>query len=126
MWIETVSSDVGELPSLRRRAIAHLQDLGASGDLDLIAVLLSELTANAARHAPGPRSISVTVARGVARVEVRDCSSDLPRVLDVDPTRVGGNGMRLVDGLAERWGVDREGQGKVVWFEVPITQATPA
>lgn len=123
MWIETVSSEVGAVSSLRRRAITHLEDQGITGDLDLVAVLLSELAANAARHAPGPRSITVTVDGGVVRVEARDGSTDLPRVLGVDPTRVGGNGMRLVDGLAARWGAEVEGRGKVVWFEAPVTPA---
>lgn len=122
MWIETVSPDVGGLSALRRRAMAHLADEDVTGDLDLIAVLLSELIANAARHAADPRTLTLVVGDHVVRVEVRDGTPDLPRVLPVDPTRVGGNGMRLVDGLASRWGAEADGQGKVVWFEVPISR----
>jgi hypothetical protein len=37
--------------------------------------------------------------------------------LPADPTRPGGWGLRLVEALALRWGVERSGD-TVVWFEV--------
>jgi hypothetical protein len=30
--------------------------------------------------------------------------------------------MQLVDSLAARWGVDRDAQGKDVWFEIELAQ----
>jgi hypothetical protein len=33
----------------------------------------------------------------------------------------GGHGLRMVDALSTRWGVDRvDGAGKSVWFELPL------
>jgi hypothetical protein len=34
----------------------------------------------------------------------------------------GGRGLALVDALATRWGVDADGAGKSVWFEVATSQ----
>jgi hypothetical protein len=34
------------------------------------------------------------------------------------PDTVTGRGLLLVDALTDRWGAERTGDGKVVWFEL--------
>ena len=53
----------------------------------------------------------------VVRVEVVDCSRDLPHLKIGDPV-AGGRGLRIVDVVATRWGVEPRPQGKTVWFEI--------
>lgn len=50
------------------------------------------------------------------RVETRDRSSVLPGVRYYDDSSMTGRGLGLVELLADAWGVDARGDGKVVWF----------
>jgi hypothetical protein len=64
---------------------------------------------------PGDIRIEATLADGFARIEVIDGGSGFdPEVRH----EVNGFGLRLVDKLASRWGVEREAEGSRVWFEV--------
>jgi anti-sigma regulatory factor (Ser/Thr protein kinase) len=88
---------------------------GALPDAEL---LVSELVTNAILHARSLARVTVERAGSVVRVSVCDGSSATPRVRDYGPTAVTGRGMFLVDRIARRWGVDVDGAGKCVWFEV--------
>jgi anti-sigma regulatory factor (Ser/Thr protein kinase) len=81
-------------------------------------LLVSELVTNAVLHARSPARVNVEDAGTVVRVAVCDDSSAPPRVRDYGPNAVTGRGMFLVDRIARRWGVDVDGRGKCVWFEV--------
>jgi two-component sensor histidine kinase len=103
-----------ESPGRLRRAL-HRQ--GIDSDLEhTVSLLATEVVANSIRHAPGSPEIRVaaTLERDFARVEVLDAGPGF------DPDvrhQTGGYGLRLVDKLATRWGVER-GAGTLVWFEV--------
>ncbi len=56
-------------------------------------------------------------------VEVFDTDLRLPRIRSADETDEGGRGLYLVDQIASRWGSRPTRNGKVVWFEMPITPA---
>jgi anti-sigma regulatory factor (Ser/Thr protein kinase) len=86
-----------------------------TGDAEL---LVSELVTNAILHARSPARVNVERDDSVVRVAVCDGSSATPRVRDYGPNAVTGRGMFLVDRIARRWGVDVDGNGKCVWFEV--------
>jgi hypothetical protein len=43
---------------------------------------------------------------------------------DVD--RPSGRGLRLLDALADEWGIADNSDGKIVWFTVPRVQGGPA
>ena len=64
--------------------------------------------------------LTVEVASGVVRIAVRDGSPVRPRIHSFAATSADRPGLRLLDRLAKRWGVDavRRTGGKVVWFEV--------
>ena len=65
-----------------------------------------------------PKS-GVPDSRGAAAL--RDVQSlGLPHIPNrIDSTSVEpGLGLRIVEGVAERWGVSLQGEGKVVWAEV--------
>jgi anti-sigma regulatory factor (Ser/Thr protein kinase) len=86
-------------------------------------LLVSELVTNAILHARSPSTVTIDRDRRHVRVAVCDSSSAQPRVRDYGPTAVTGRGMLLVDRIAERWGVDVNGGGKCVWFEVNLDDA---
>ncbi|MFI2211000.1 ATP-binding protein [Streptomyces sp. NPDC020141] len=87
-------------------------------------LLLSELVANAARHAPLPpgREIGVRLvhADGMLRLEVADADARRPEPRTAAADEEGGRGLALVAALAERWGCAPRpyGIGKTVWAEL--------
>jgi signal transduction histidine kinase len=93
---------------------------GLDADLDhTVCLLVSELISNSIRHAGmDPADRLVLAARLTdewARVEVRDSGPGFdPDVRHCIP----GFGLRMLDMLSARWGVDRDDQGTRVWFEV--------
>jgi hypothetical protein len=108
-------------------------------DSGVAQVLVSELTANAVRHARTDFTVGISVG-DVVRIEVGDGELTLEG-LDVAPertrpekfgeeaearaepgwperTRPEKFGLRLVDAFADRWGVDLVPTGKRVWCEL--------
>ncbi|MGH8928741.1 MAG: ATP-binding protein, partial [Acidimicrobiia bacterium] len=80
--------------------------------------LVSELVTNAVLHARTPFLVKVTVAPDLIRVSVTDGDRTQPLMKQhglSDPT---GRGLRIVDAMADRWGVDPDVDGKTVWFEL--------
>ncbi|HVC13757.1 MAG TPA: ATP-binding protein [Acidimicrobiales bacterium] len=99
---------------------------GVHPDLcDAARLLVSELATNAVRHGRSAYAVHVVPLPTGVRVEVSDGGADWttgdggPAEAGGAPTDLGGRGLKIVEGLAETWGVlAREGPGKVVWFEL--------
>lgn len=86
-------------------------------------LLISELVTNAVVHTGCPAVLRMLFGAGAAeagtvRVEVADASARPPRPRHADGDDTNGRGLELVDGLADRWGWQREGAGKSIWCEV--------
>ncbi|HSN06002.1 MAG TPA: ATP-binding protein [Candidatus Angelobacter sp.] len=100
------------------RSVLDRHDIdGARDDAVLLA---SELCSNVIRHAGTPMVVGVLwdpVAH-VVRVSVRDDAPGLPAVRTTSEDQPSGRGLRIIDRIAQRWGVRRLPRGKVVWFEV--------
>jgi anti-sigma regulatory factor (Ser/Thr protein kinase) len=106
-----------------RRGLARLR-----GDLDAplmetLRLLVTELVTNSVKHT-GARTVELTVlvGRSAVRTEVTDAGPGF------DPAKTGspsndytGWGLFLVERLAERWGVDKDGNRSKVWFELSRT-----
>ena len=52
---------------------------------------------------------------GVLYLSVTDSGQELPELLPVDPSRVGGVGLQIVDRLSSQWGISPFPGGKTVW-----------
>jgi len=92
-------------------------------DIDIVRLLVSELAANAIRHAGSSFEVSVRSMPDTVRVEVSDLSTVEPMpgaVVDE-----GGFGLDIVGALSHTWGVIRGDDGKAVWFEVPAVVRAP-
>jgi anti-sigma regulatory factor (Ser/Thr protein kinase) len=79
---------------------------------------VSELVTNAVLHGRDPISLRLVHGHHCVRVEVRDGSPVSPSFSMLDPTAVTGRGLMLISAASDRWGVEPESQGKLVWFEL--------
>lgn len=93
---------------------------GHDRQADDAAVVVSELVTNAVQHAGehGQLQLALRVTGDVLRLELADGSSQRPVTREVVDSDEGGRGMRIVDELTARWGVDVNGAGKRVWVEL--------
>jgi anti-sigma regulatory factor (Ser/Thr protein kinase) len=92
-------------------------------DAEMVALLVSELAANAVLHAGTPFTVDVEHDATTLRVAVTDGRAGGPVMKEHSPAAVTGRGLRLVDRIAERWGVEERDSGKTVWFEYTLTGA---
>ncbi len=110
---------------------------------DDVALLVTELAANAWKHTAsnkpgGSFEITVQDSKGSLRIEVADQGSpteptlksagfdlDLNSDMNFDLSEAG-RGLQLVDGLADRWGVDGDATGRTVWVELSYSERTSA
>lgn len=88
-------------------------------DLDVVALLTSELVTNVVLHADGEARVRVAVEPRTVRVEVADDHPGQPEARSVSGESITGRGLHIVDVLADRWGIERDGgTAKTVWFEL--------
>jgi anti-sigma regulatory factor (Ser/Thr protein kinase) len=111
-------------------AVRHFVDfarrvLNCPVDADVLAVLTSELVANAVTAADATVTVSVTEVDDRLRVEVLDHGFGLPELQYPRPFDAGGGrGLLIVDDLADAWGVQQFLPGKIVWFELGPASAS--
>jgi anti-sigma regulatory factor (Ser/Thr protein kinase) len=106
----------------RRFLCDFLQQAGLPEEIIANAELcLSELVTNALLHAGGRAELRLTLDRSLF-VSVRDHGrpTDAESLDDADPLRVHGRGLLLVEALADRWGTERDGGGRTVWFSLDL------
>jgi anti-sigma regulatory factor (Ser/Thr protein kinase) len=113
----TFQSD-SQAPGSARRA---LRSLNGSIDPELaedVRLLVSELVTNSLRHT-GSASIELEVwgSDEVVRVDVSDRGAGFDVKGPPRPGKASGWGLFMVDRLADRWGVETNGNTRV-WFEL--------
>jgi len=94
---------------------------------DTALLCLSEVVTNAVIHTGAPSEVRVALGEGVLTLTVRDqgAGGGVPAATDdVDPLRVHGRGLQLVDALASRWGFDLDEVGTTVWFVLDLEAAS--
>ena len=109
----------------RRYAADFVSDLLPPARSDEVVLMVSELVGNAVRHgepeADGLIGIRLQADDSAIRVAVVDGAPEFTlESLDLD----GANGrrhfgLRMVDKLADRWGLSLDGK-KAIWFEVDL------
>lgn len=90
---------------------------------DTVVLLADELVTNAVVHARTSLQLDLVVTATEIRAIVTDASSVVPRprsevVLAPEDLAEGGRGLRLVELLSTRWGVEPIASGKRIWFTV--------
>ncbi|MDX6257096.1 MAG: hypothetical protein QOJ11_3430 [Frankiales bacterium] len=84
-------------------------------------LVVTELVANAVRHAGSQITVRLAVLegeRGGVRAEVSDSSVRPVRPRHANGLAESGRGLFLVDRLSTRWGADATSEGKTVWAEL--------
>jgi len=110
-------------PNAARRLVDEVASIHPQARSDLI-LAVSELVANAVRHAPiveggHLRLVLEADAEGVL-VEVHDPGNGF------DPTPApgtsGGRGLKIVAAVADKWGIESPGH-TLVWCRIPFRRA---
>lgn len=87
---------------------------------------VSELVANAVRHARTSIELTIELDGGV-RLAVRDRHPELRRPslgTQVDAFAENGRGLQLVAAISQDWGISARGDGKVIWFVLSAPDST--
>lgn len=91
--------------------------------IDDAVLVASELVGNAIRHTAvseaGTLEVSWNVDGSGVQVSVGDASGKPPVARVGRTDEPDGRGLRIVDALADDWGVERAGTGKRVWAHIP-------
>jgi len=109
-------------PAAARKLVGGIDHIPDHAMPDVV-LLVSELVSNSVRHgSPTPEGrvlLKLEVTATSVRAEVEDQGSgfDIPIV---EPASEGtGMGLKLVDRVADRWGIGRD-PTTVVWFELDV------
>jgi GAF domain-containing protein len=119
MWTLRLDPVVQSTPMARHWVTAHLRDIPAE-TTECAALLTSELVTNAVLHAATPLFVTLHLMADRIRVDVADGSPVMPGVKDYGAEAATGRGLTLFNTLASDWGVLPAGNGKIVWFELPV------
>lgn len=111
-------------PRLRRALVEDLVARDVSPEVvDEAEIVVSELVANAIRHArplsDGTIRVHWKVKNNVVEVEVSDGGGPtMPRPSPPTTWAPGGRGLRIVRSVAHEWGVLEDPNGRTVWASV--------
>jgi hypothetical protein len=105
-------------PAARRFALGVLARAGHAAIAHDAALVVTELTTNAIRHARTDFTVTVHARREHIRVAVRDASRAMPVSRQGGTLALSGRGLQLIAGTATRWGGDQLPDGKVVWADL--------
>ena len=115
---EPTPEAVREARRFFRNAVADQLDGPMNDDL---ALALSELATNAARHARTPFEV-VVHTDGHVKIEVEDRSDRRPERRSAAADAEGGRGLLILDAVCDRWGVHVVEDRKCVWCERSLTE----
>jgi anti-sigma regulatory factor (Ser/Thr protein kinase) len=119
--VATFPAALQSVPAARRFVRSALEDL-ANGDVVEVAVLLtSEVVTNAVVHTNSAVEVTLRRSAGALQVAVRGQSPSLPVLSPPVGLQEGGRGLLLVNEMADVWGAERTGEGKIVWFQLAST-----
>ena len=108
-------------PARARRLIRSRCRHLPSDQLEIAVLLTSEVATNAIVHSEGPVRLGIHMADDVLRVVVTDGGRGEVRLAEDFRWPESGHGLRMVEAMATRWGVDVvDGRGKRVWFELSL------
>jgi serine/threonine-protein kinase RsbW len=111
----------------RARRFVVRQLAGVPGAVvDEVAIMVSELATNCVRHTVTDFTVSVELSAHEIVVEVTDRGGGMPTVRRPEPSEPSGRGLRIVQELADAFGVREmpSEPGKTVWFVVALHDDT--
>ena len=117
----TLSGDLRSPTEARRFVARTLTPLLGREDVETAMLVTSELVTNAALHAGTECEITLEGGPGalVIRVSDFDRRTQLRRQSFGDEMSTG-RGLRLLEVLCRKWGIDPDPRGKTVWCELRV------
>ncbi len=103
-----------------------LKRWGLGSQIDVVSIIVSELTTNAVVHAGTPFQVVLSRRKNGLRIAVHDSSGALPVLAQPEATATSGRGMGIVAALSSDWGIDQGPAGKTVWADLAVQQHLPA
>ncbi len=89
-------------------------------------LVVSELTTNAVIHARTVFDLRLSFSDTHVRIEVHDGNNAGGFVRHFTAQSTSGRGLRMVESMAESWGVARDTrEGKTIWVELPVGEERP-
>ena len=125
MHIERQFALTPAAPKAARDSLSILKREVPSRTVEDLRLMVSELVTNAVMHGVGAISLRIDVEADAVRVEVAD-EGNVALAPSPEPGAHGGWGLRIVEQLADDWGV-LEGSTKV-WFRLrvaPVAMTSP-
>jgi serine phosphatase RsbU (regulator of sigma subunit)/anti-sigma regulatory factor (Ser/Thr protein kinase) len=121
-------ADPERISDARHQLRALLHDWPDEDQIDSAVLMVSEMITNVLVHTDGDALVSAETAGEsggrTLRVEVADTSDELPHRRKPGEMASSGRGLVLMEVLADEWGVDPRGDGKMIWFE--LRESVPA
>jgi len=110
-----VQQDFESEPQSAQAVRRFVEDaLAGAPSLDDVVLAASEFAANVIRHAQTPFTVRLDTDEDRVRLEVSDGSSIIPAVEDISESY---RGLRMIEAISSRWGVEATRSGKTVWAE---------
>ena len=113
-----VPLDFGALQDVRALMRELLTRWELPGLHEDVALVVTELVANALLHAQSACSVAMVRSPNGVRIEVRDEGAGTPNPQVVDHSSERGRGLRIVAALSTAWGIESDGDSKTVWAEL--------
>jgi anti-sigma regulatory factor (Ser/Thr protein kinase) len=108
-----------------RRLLRTALDGHRSAAVEDALLMISELVTNAVRHAQDVVLVLVTIHHDTLRVDVSDNNPTMPVAPEPEHHATRGRGLRIVQALADRWGIAPTADGKTIWFEIDVGEPNP-
>jgi anti-sigma regulatory factor (Ser/Thr protein kinase) len=111
-------------PGIARRYVGESLAGAPREVVDIAELMVSELATNCVRYVGSDFTVTIERTPQRVRVDVADGGRDGVEMQDPTPAEPTGRGLRIVDELADAWGVDvASGDGKSVWFTLDLPRA---
>jgi len=119
----TFAAEARSVVEARRFAREQLEQWGATGVLDSVSLVVSELVTNAVVHTGTPARLALQLQGADLRVEVEDHHPG--RAVPMVPERPldrseHGRGLLITASLSSAWGVEYSPTSKRVWATCPV------
>ncbi len=126
-WSWSLPFAPSSAPTARTCVTGVLRRVGiAQAVVDDARIVVSELLANALRHArplpEGCLQVGLELRRGSLRIFVTDGgAATLPTLINPPPMSIGGRGLSIVRTLTRDWGVNESSGGNTVFGVIDST-----
>ncbi|MFJ9180276.1 ATP-binding protein [Streptomyces sp. NPDC102360] len=120
-WELAFAAEPEELAGLRRIVRLHLMHWGLHDLVDSAQLCVTEMVSNVITHVGigTPTELSLLMNGAFLRIEVQDPDlRALPTLLLAAGDSESGRGVRMLDAVANRWGVLIKAERKVMWCEL--------